>query len=292
MPNGNIRHIREVCEVELNDEGEVIVSRGSTQDVTDQVQLEEQLRQAQKLEAIGQLTGGIAHDFNNMLAVISGNLASAKKRIEEGHPSLDLLAASQRAADRATVLTERLLAFARKQPLKIQDVELRELLQGMKVLLERTLGENVHVELQESHRKWHCMTDTVHLENTILNLALNARDAMPDGGELSIELASRFLDGQFTATQEDLVPGRYMCITLNDTGSGMSQQVIDQAFDPFFTTKSFGEGTGLGLSMVYGFCQAVPWSCDHQQQTRGRHLGKYIPARVREFERYPGGRWR
>ena len=253
LPGSKTLHIREVCEPELDDQGNVIRTRGSVQDITEQVQLQEQLRQAQKLEAIGQLSGGIAHDFNNMLVVILGNLESAMKRIEDGHPSLELLAASQRAARRAAVLTERLLTFARKQPLKIEHIELQGLLLGMKDNLQLMLGETVQVELQETDRQWSCKTDSVHLENVLLNLAINARDAMPNGGKFSIELDSIYLGEEYTSAQEKLRPGRFVRITLTDTGTGMSQEILDQAFDPFFTTKQFGEGTGLGLSMVYGF---------------------------------------
>jgi signal transduction histidine kinase/sensor domain CHASE-containing protein len=253
LPDGDIRYIREFTEPELDDQGKVLRTKGSVQDVTDQVLLHEQLRQAQKLEAIGQLTGGIAHDFNNMLVVILGNLELTIKQVGDGHPSLELLAASQRAANRASLLTERLLTFARKRPLQIQDVELQALLIGMKEEFEITLGETIRLEMLQVDRELHCRTDTAQLENALLNLVINAHDAMPRGGILNIELESTYLDTNYASTQEELQPGRFVCITFRDTGTGMSQEIMDQVFDPFFTTKPFGEGTGLGLSMVYGF---------------------------------------
>jgi|TARA_B100001971_G_C18256652_1_gene582745 signal transduction histidine kinase/CheY-like chemotaxis protein/HAMP domain-containing protein len=278
LPSGTIRHIREVCEVELDDQGRVTCTRGSSQDVTEQIQLEDQLRQSQKLEAIGKLTGGIAHDFNNILTVIMGNLELALNGLDEDHPLLGNLNSSLVAADHAAKLVQHMLAYARKQPLRIQVVELRELLLGMQDILKLTLGEAVELELQIADRQWLCETDAVQLESAMLNLAINARDAMTDGCTLSIRLDSLFLDEDYTSAQENLNPGHFICITVSDTGSGMPSEIIGQVFDPFFTTKEAGEGTGLGLSMVYGFIKQCHGKVSiASEPNQGTSVKMYLP---------------
>lgn len=253
LPSGGVRHMREVCEVETNSQGDVVRSMGAIQDITEQVYLQEQLRHSLKMDALGQLTGGVAHDFNNMLTVIMGNIEFVMDSLGREHPKTKLLAEARKSAQRCADLTQRLLTFARKQSLQIETVDLQELVEGMSELLHRTLGETIQVEIQETGRQWLTETDSSQLENVILNLAINARDAMPDGGKLRIELDSVLLDEDYTSAHENLTSGHYIQLSVIDAGVGMSNEVRMQAFDPFFTTKEVDKGTGLGLSMVHGF---------------------------------------
>ncbi len=216
---------------------------------------EERLRQAQKMEAVGQLTGGIAHDFNNMLAVIIGSLDMLERRIAQGATDLDrYIVAARDGATRAAALTQRLLGFARQQPLAPVALDINALVSGMIELLMRTLGEKVTVETQLQSQLATALADPNLLENVILNLSVNARDAMRDGGRLTIETANRTL-GPRQAGELGLPAGDYVTLTVADTGSGMSKEVAARAFDPFFTTKGVGKGTGLGLSQVFGFAR-------------------------------------
>src|SRR4051812_8318565 len=214
--------------------------------------LEASLRQSQKMEAVGQLTGGVAHDFNNLLTIILGNLQMALRREVEGKPRT-LISNAYQAAERAAELTKRLLAFSRSQPLDPRPLDANRLVGGMSDLLDRTLGETIAVETVRSAGLWLTEADGPQLEAAILNLAINARDAMPGGGKVTIETANVFLDEFYCRSVDGVTPGQYVMISVTDTGSGMSEDVIDKAFDPFFTTKAAGAGTGLGLSQVYGF---------------------------------------
>lgn len=225
-----------------------------TRDMTEQRAAEERLRQAQKMEAIGQLTGGVAHDFNNLLTVIGGNLETLQHRLSaRGEESLVRMAGTAaRAAARAAVLTHQLLAFSRRQPLQPKTISINTLISGLSEMLRRTLPENVAIETVLAGGVWTIYADANQLENSLLNLAINARDAMPDGGKLTIEAANVYLDEDYAATAE-LQPGQYVGIFVSDSGVGMSKDVAAKAFDPFFTTKDVGQGTGLGLSQVYGF---------------------------------------
>jgi len=219
------------------------------------MQAEEALRQSQKMEAIGQLTGGIAHDFNNLLAGISGSLELLEKRLAEGRLSqLDrYISTAQESTRRAAALTQRLLAFARRQTLDPRPIDVNRMIAGMSDLLRRSVGPNVHVEVVQAGGLWATKLDEGQLENALLNLCLNARDAMvPAGGTITIETANKWLDER-GAKERDLPPGQYVSLCVTDTGTGMEPDIIAKAFDPFFTTKPLGQGTGLGLSMVYGF---------------------------------------
>ncbi|KQT05179.1 histidine kinase [Rhizobium sp. Leaf391] len=220
-------------------------------------QTEDQLRQAQKMEAVGQLTGGIAHDFNNMLTGVIGALSIIKRRIAAGRvDELDkFIDAATSSAHRAASLTHRLLAFSRRQSLDRQPVDLGQLLISMEELFRRTLGEQVEIEITPDADTWKAVTDANQLESAVLNLVINARDAMPEGGKLTIETTNVTLSQADLAPGETLLPGSYVVLAVSDTGTGMSQATIDKAFDPFFTTKPIGQGTGLGLSMIYGFAQ-------------------------------------
>ncbi len=223
--------------------------------IAEREKAEEALRQAQKMESIGQLTGGVAHDFNNLLAIILGNLERAERRLAAGADAAQIrriIANAKAGADRAALLTRSLLAFSRRQPLQPQPVDVNRLVSGMSELLRRTLGEQITVETVVAGGLWRTSVDPNQLESAILNLAVNARDAMPEGGKLTIETANAFLDEAYAAAQEDVEPGQYVVLCITDTGAGMSREVMDKAFEPFFTTKDVGHGTGLGLSQVYG----------------------------------------
>jgi signal transduction histidine kinase/CheY-like chemotaxis protein len=215
---------------------------------------ENQLHQVQKMDAIGHLTGGLAHDFNNMLAIIMGNLDLARRRLAKGETGIDkFLNNSLEGARRAATLTQRLLAFARRAPLAPQPVDANKLVSGMSDLLHRSLGEMVQIETVLAAGLWRTNADPNQLESAILNLAVNARDAMPDGGKLTIETGNAYLDEDYAAHHAGATAGQYVLLGVTDTGSGMTTEVQEKAFDPFFTTKATGIGTGLGLSQVYGF---------------------------------------
>jgi signal transduction histidine kinase/DNA-binding response OmpR family regulator len=216
---------------------------------------EEVLRQSQKMEAVGQLTGGIAHDFNNMLTGIIGSLELLRRRLARGKTEdLDgLIDLGVTSANRAAALTHRLLAFSRRQSLDSKPVEMNELVHSMGELLHRSVNESIRLDMCLEPELWTAEADPNQLESALLNLVLNARDAMPNGGMLMIETFNRNLDRTFTNAYENLLPGDYVVLSVTDTGSGMPENVISRAFDPFFTTKPIGQGTGLGLSMIYGF---------------------------------------
>ncbi|WP_327196708.1 ATP-binding protein [Sphingomonas sp. Leaf231] len=218
--------------------------------------VEEQLRQAHKMEAVGQLTGGLAHDFNNLLTGISGALEMMQIRVSQGRiGELDrYVVAAQGATRRAAALTHRLLAFSRRQTLDPRPTDVNRLVTGMQELVHRTLGPAITLEVVGSAGLWNTLVDPNQLENALLNLCINARDAMPDGGRVTIETANRWLDER-AARPRDLPPGQYLSLCVSDTGAGMTPEVQARAFDPFYTTKPLGEGTGLGLSMIYGFAR-------------------------------------
>ncbi len=234
-------------------EGQMLIA--ISRDITAQRSAEEQLRQAQKMEAIGQLTGGIAHDFNNLLTGIIGSLALMQKRLAQGRTeTLERYAGLALAsANRAAALTHRLLAFSRRQPLEAKAVDANALVTSMEDLLRRTLGESIVLQSVETPGLWPTLCDPHQLENALLNLAINARDAMPDGGRLTIETANAVLDEAYVAREAGVAAGQYVMVSVTDTGTGMPADVMARAFDPFFTTKPIGQGTGLGLSMIYGF---------------------------------------
>jgi signal transduction histidine kinase len=218
---------------------------------------EEALRQSQKMEAIGQLTGGIAHDFNNLLQAIGGSVAVSQKLLSLGRGAeVDrFLVSAMNSVKRAAALTHRLLAFSRRQPLNPQPVSPNQLLTATSDLFRRTLGESIQLELQLAAGLWLTRCDPNQLENAVLNLVINARDAMPDGGTLRVSTRNASLDEKYAASHPGSRPGEYACIAVSDTGVGMPPEVVARAFDPFFTTKPIGQGTGLGLSMIYGFCR-------------------------------------
>jgi nitrogen-specific signal transduction histidine kinase/CheY-like chemotaxis protein len=225
-------------------------------DITDELRREEMLRQSQKMEAVGQLTGGIAHDFNNLLAGISGSLELIGMRLAQGRTAeVDkYVTAARGAANRAAALTHRLLAFSRRQTLAPKPTDVKQLVSSMEELIARTIGPQIELETVNGAGLWPTLIDSSQLENAILNLCINARDAMPEGGKITIETGNRWFDRR-TAKERRLEPGQYISLCVSDTGTGMSPEVQAKAFDPFFTTKPIGVGTGLGLSMIYGFAE-------------------------------------
>jgi PAS domain S-box-containing protein len=224
-----------------------------TRDITQRRELEERLRQSQKMEAIGQLTGGVAHDFNNHLTVILANLDVSRRTMADPERLARGLDSAIQGAERAASLTAHLLAFARRQPLKPEVIDIGRLLTRTSGLLERALGERIKIETIRSGGLWPAYCDTAQLETALLNLAVNSRDAMPEGGKLTLEVANAFLDDDYAAANPDVKPGPYVMVAVTDTGFGMSREIMQRAFDPFFTTKPEGQGTGLGLSQVFGF---------------------------------------
>jgi len=242
-------------------------------------QAQEALRQSQKMEAIGQLTGGVAHDFNNMLAIVIGNLDIALRRLERGGADVErYLGHARDGATRAATLTQRLLAFSRQSPLVPATVELNGLVAGMSELLRRTLGERIELEAVLAGGLWPAHIDASQLETAIVNLAVNARDAMPEGGRLTIETANVYLDDRYVAREVGVAAGQYVMVAVSDVGVGMTPEVLAKVFDPFFTTKPVGKGTGLGLSMIYGF---VKQSGGHvkvySEPGRGTTVKLYLP---------------
>ena len=241
--------------IDVLTEGDQVVGYAKlTRDMTDRRAMQEQLNQSQKMEAIGQLTGGVAHDFNNLLTVILGNLDSLSQQVPAEHARWRrAIDQAMRASERAANLTQQLLAFARRQPLKPKAVEINRVLSRWNELIRRTLPENISIRHVDDPEAGTVEVDENQLENVLLNLAVNARDAMPNGGTLTIETARTVVGTHDANFPFDLTPGDYVVISVSDTGIGMSEEVLERAFEPFFTTKPLGQGTGLGLSQAFGF---------------------------------------
>jgi PAS domain S-box-containing protein len=254
--------------------------------VDERMRVEEELRQSQKMEAIGQLTGGLAHDFNNLLTGIIGNLDLLEMRLNQGRLG-DLeryIMAARGVAQRASTLTHRLLAFARRQALDPKPTDINRLVAGMEELIRRTMGELFHIEVIRAAGLWTTCVDCNQLENALLNLCINARDAMPDGGRLTIETANRWLDER-TAQRRDLPAGQYISLSVTDTGTGMLPEVAQRIFDPFFTTKPAGQGTGLGLSMIHGFMRQSGGEIRvYSEFGRGTTMCLYLPRHYGETD--------
>lgn len=268
-----------------DDLGEPVRMLGSTTDVTELRALERNLRHSQKMEAVGQLTGGVAHDFNNLLTVILGNAEILEDKLNELPHLKKLARMSLDAAERGAELTKRLLAFSRKQPLEPKILDVAKLVQGMDGLMRRTLPENIDIEIVRAGGLWKIEADAAQLESAVLNLAVNARDAMPEGGNLTIEMANAMLDDDYVAAEPDVRAGQYVVIVVTDTGHGIAPDLMSRVFDPFFTTKETGKGSGLGLSMVFGF---VKQSGGHirvySEQGEGTSIKMYFPRSRREPE--------
>jgi len=250
-------------------------------DMAERVALESQLRQAQKMEAVGQLTGGVAHDFNNILTVIIGMTELLSDELAGNAQLKPIVDAIDEAATRGAELTRRMLAFARKQPLQARALDLNDVVSRSVKLLERILGEHIAVKPVLASNLWKALADPSQLEDTILNLAVNARDAMPKGGQLVIDTGNAVLDEQYAAHNVEVTPGEYVAVSITDSGAGMPPEILERVFEPFFTTKAAGQGTGLGLSMVYGF---VKQSRGHvkiySEVGHGTRITVYLPRAV------------
>lgn len=272
----------------FRDDGSFAGYRGSASDVTAQYELQNQVNRAQKMQAIGQLTGGIAHDFNNLLTVLLGNLELCRERVGRDPVATRFLDAMMRAVSAGSALTHRLLAFARQQPLTARPTDIPEQIGHLEDLLRRTLGAAVELQAACQDGTWPALVDGQMLDHAIVNLALNARDAMPDGGKLTIECDNASLDETYPGVREGLAPGDYVRIAVSDTGSGMPPEIVDRVFEPFFTTKDAGSGSGLGLSMVYGF---VKQSGGHvgvySEVGHGTTISLYLPRAPGEVVQEP-----
>jgi PAS domain S-box-containing protein len=279
---------RRLAEAALRDLNETLEQRVAAE-VAERAKAEEALRQSQKMEAVGQLTGGIAHDFNNLLTVVTGNIDMAARALDAtGNPDARArraLSNALKGAERAATLTQRLLAFSRRQPLAPKPLDADRLVAGMSELVHRALGETISLEIVTSPGLWRVEADPNQLESAILNLAVNARDAMPDGGTVTIETANARLDEAYAAEHAEVAPGQYVVIAVTDTGSGMSKETAARVFEPFFTTKEVGRGTGLGLSMVYGF---VKQSGGHvkiySEEGHGTTVKIYLPRLMSDLQ--------
>jgi PAS domain S-box-containing protein len=263
-------------------------------DLTEREAAQARIAHAEKMEAIGQLTGGIAHDFNNLLLVVMGNLQLLQRGIAGDRSGGERIAAALGAAERGADLTKRLLAYSRRQQLELAVIDVAQLIDGMGDLLDRTLGENIELQIIHDGKPSQVAADPNQLETAILNLAINARDAMPDGGQLTVEHRRLTIDKTHTPTHRDIAPGNYLCIAVSDTGSGIPADIIDHVFEPFFTTKEVGKGTGLGLSMVYGFVKQSNGDISvYSEQGEGTSVKIYLPLaevaeRADEAEAAPG----
>ena len=246
---------------------------------------QEALRQSQKMEAIGHLTGGIAHDFNNLLTAIIGSLSMVRRRMAAKRPEdiQKFMDAASSAALRAAALTHRLLAFARRQPLDSKPNDINRLIAGMEELLRRTLGERIEMQLRLAADLWTALADANQLENAVLNLVINARDAMPAGGRLTIETANVQLDAGYSSKNDGVEAGDYVLVSVSDTGVGMKPEVAAKAIEPFFTTKQVGEGTGLGLSTTYGFAKQSRGHLQIDSEVgSGTTVKVYLPRALQE----------
>jgi len=248
--------------------------------------VEESLRQAQKMNAVGQLTAGIAHDFNNLLTGIGGALEMIRRRTIQPSPDVErFIELGRNGVARAATLTQRLLAFSRQQPLQIEAIDANRLVAGMSELLRRTLGEKVRIETVLAGGLWRAKADVAQLESAILNLAINGRDAMPEGGALTIETANAHLDDAYAAANVEVTPGQYVLVAVSDTGTGMEPEVIARAFEPFFTTKQRGQGTGLGLSMTFGYVKQVGGHLKiYSEVGHGTTMKLYLPRALGEAD--------
>jgi PAS domain S-box-containing protein len=289
-----------VIDAMRSDSGELIGFAKVTRDITERMeaqrilhQTQEQLAASQRLEAVGQLSGGIAHDFNNLLMIILGNLESAQRAaLALGGGAANIqrwIANAMRGAQRAGTLTHRLLAFSRRQPLDPKVLDLNNYLPGVADFLQRSLGETVEIEVAGAAGLWSVEVDVAQLESSLVNLAINARDAMPSGGKLTVDAFNHVLDYEYCRSNPEVSPGQYVLISVSDTGRGMAPDVLARAFEPFFTTKEIGHGTGLGLSQVYGFIKQSGGHVKiYSEPSQGTTVKMYLPRCGEQANRVEG----
>lgn len=284
-PGGTKRMISISGKPRFDEHGGFLGYRGVGKDITERIQLEEQIRRAQKLEAVGQLTSGIAHDFNNILGIIQGNLEIIERMSIGGKKALERIKKAQKGVDRGVDITRKLLGFSRKGVHKVSLTTINSMIQNLNELIAKSLTASIDVKTVIGDNLWSVAVDAGDLEDALLNLSLNARDAMPDGGSLIIETANKFLDETFFNDNPDGKPGDYVMISVSDTGIGMTDEIKNKVLEPFFTTKELGKGTGLGLSMVYGFIQrSGGYMKIHSEIGKGTTFCLYLP-RVSESVR-------
>jgi len=262
----------------IDNEGKILKVVGVTQDLTERVELEEQIRRTQKIEAIGQLSGGIAHDFNNILGIVQGNLELLKKKFSDNDYVVHRVDEAIKGVKRGSELTRRLLGFSRKQAHTIQHISANVILKNIEKLISRSLTASILVDMNFAQDLWHIDVDVGDFEDAILNLSLNARDAMPDGGVLAISTVNTVLDSTFVKQNPGSKEGEYVAILFTDNGSGMSEEIKEKIFEPFFTTKDVGKGTGLGLSMVFGFIKRSSGFIKiDSKPDKGTNIQLYLP---------------
>ncbi len=282
--------------------GDLVGFAKVTRDITERHEAERKLHEAQqqlavsqKMEAVGQLSGGIAHDFNNLLMIVLGNLETAQRQAQQlqANNIIRALSNAMRGAQRAVALTSRLLAFSRRQALDPKILDPTRFITGAVEFLQRSLGETIQIEAVGSAGLWQIEADPNQLESALVNLAINARDAMPNGGKLTIETANVYADEEYCRVNPEVVPGQYVVICVSDTGTGMPPDILNHAFEPFFTTKELGQGTGLGLSQVYGFVKQSGGPRQNLQRGRPGHDGEDLSAaRARPRRRGRAGGFR
>lgn len=276
--DGTYAEVADQGHVIRNETGKAIRMLGSMTDITERRKLEDRIRQAHRLEAVGQLTGGVAHDFNNLLTVILGNAELLAEALSENPKLGHFVEVTRKAALQAAELTHRLLAFARRQTLDPKPTDINKLIDGMDGLLRRALGENIDIQTIPGAGLWMASIDAAQLENAVLNLCINARDAMQDGGQLTIETSNTHLDEEYASSHAGAVAGEYVMVGVTDKGHGMTPDVLARVFDPFFTTKAIGKGSGLGLSMVYGFVkQSKGYLNIYSEPGHGTSVQIYLP---------------
>jgi PAS domain S-box-containing protein len=284
-PDGKIAHGATSVALVKNDKGGTEQLVIQIVDVTERKTINDRLQRAQKMEAVGQLTGGLAHDFNNLLTIIIGNLQLLDGKVTTDEKSAKRLQEAQEAATKGSDLTRQLLAFARKQDLEPRDTSINDMVRGMQSLVSRTIGENIELKVETMAGDPRSLIDPSQLESAILNLAINARDAMPDGGKLTVETQSAYLDRYYAEKNPEVVPGHYVLVAVSDSGTGMAPELIEKVFQPFFTTKSAGKGSGLGLAMVYGFIKQSGGHIQvYSEVGHGTSIKMYLPRRMRPGE--------
>jgi signal transduction histidine kinase len=276
--DGEVRWLHKLTEAVLDDYGRIIQTLGVVTDITDETLAEDQLRHAQKMDAVGQLTGGVAHDFNNLLAIMIGNAELLKESAGDDEEANYSIEAIKAAVERGASLTNRLLAFSRKQILSPATTDVTALVDGLLDMLQRTLGETIELRVDGAPALWAATIDPHQFENALVNLALNARDAMPRGGTLTIATANVTLDETYAEQYQEVTPGDYVEVSVSDSGTGMPPEILEKVFEPFFTTKEVGKGSGLGLSMVFGFAkQSNGHITIHSEVGRHTTVKLYMP---------------